>query len=117
MTSAERAKALFWYTHRQGQSSIDLEMNLVDTIAEFAKAIDAAVAEALPRWVPVTERLPEHTRPVLVTFMSRDYHTLAPGPVVMEAYYDGGAWYRRDALHLRRTVLAWQPLPAPWVAP
>ena len=111
MTSAERAARLLnALAECKGNERAKAALLAVD-------AIDAAVAEALPRWVPVTERLPEHTRPVLVTFMSRDYHSLAPGPVVMEAYYDGGAWYRRDALHLRRTVLACQPLPAPWVAP
>lgn len=72
------------------------------------------VAEALPRWVPVGERLPPVDSEVLVTGDS--------GAVCMAhmcpTYDDEIApheWRSGDwTVH---NVTAWQPLPAPWVAP
>lgn len=80
--------------------------------AEMAEG--AAVAEALPRWVPVGERLPPVDSEVLVTGDS--------GAVCMAhmcpTYDDEIApheWRSGDwTVH---NVTAWQPLPAPWVAP
>lgn len=68
-------------------------------------AIDAAVAEALAaRWVLVTERLPDNHNEVLVTV--DDTATFGS--------YSHGAWHVYGG---EANVIAWQPLPAAWVAP
>ena len=109
MTSAERAKELLYRMSAEAWIPDDTH---VDWERRVSQAIDAAVAEALPRWVPVTERLPESPDDmVLVTY------TWAGKSRVCAACYDSddrhwnaGEWSIGD-------VVAWQPLPAPWVAP
>lgn len=90
----------------------------LDDALWLAEAIDAAVAEALPRWVPVGERLPAADDYVLVTYR----HGLSGTLTVCEAAFrgqwgvedpptwDSHGWPIQD-------VVAWQPLPASWVAP
>lgn len=73
------------------------------------------VAEALPRWVPVTERLPAPDTDVIVTRMINGHR------VVSEATYrapfdidEPGTWWAGEWDIYN--VVAWQPLPAAWVA-
>ena len=103
--------------------------SLVDTCVERAHSLDmtkaaakkndrraTAVEEALPRWVPVGERLPTPHRPVLVTglFAGEKLVVRRATYVPPPDGHDVGAWYAHGLLV---DVLAWQPLPAPWVAP
>jgi len=102
-----------------------------EELAVIEGAIEDAVAEALPRWVPVGERLPEVGRPMLVTFhnwptVARDDGGVSCAVCVasMSPTYcptDEGAIVRRewrdDSGRIVPNVTAWQPLPAPWVAP
>jgi hypothetical protein len=67
------------------------------------KAIDAfdRIEAAIPRWIPVSERLPDDFVWVLAT----------DGDSVMIAHRLGGCWnpYRR--------IIAWQPLPQTYKEP
>lgn len=109
MTSAERAHDVLlglcnydqWYEPH----------NIEYDVASVAGVIDAAVAEALPRWVPVGERLPTYDEIVLAC--------TSDGEIFMAEWREhdtepGGAWWSDDDEIVR--VVAWQPLPAPWVA-
>lgn len=108
MTSAERAKAL---VDRLLTIEPDDDGGSAEGLRAIAEAIDAAVAEALPRWVPVGERLPTYDEIVLAC--------TSDGEIFMAEWREhdtepGGAWWSDDDEIVR--VVAWQPLPAPWVA-
>ena len=67
------------------------------------------------RWIPVTERLPEDDRSVLV-YENREHN-------MFTAYYTDGHWYSwspddYDATRFEETryrnIIAWMPLPEPY---
>lgn len=74
-------------------------------------------ADAEPHWIPVTEKLPEDGRQVLVYARGARY-ALAKYDEMMEA--DGSykkQWVTFDAwkpLYTIKEVIAWMPLPAPF---
>ena len=115
MTSAERARAL---VDALLLIEPDDDGGSAEGLRVIAAAIDAAVAEALPRWVPVVERLPHVDEYVLVTYR----HGLSGSLVVCEAAFRG-RWDADDPPSWDshgwpiQDIVAWQPLPAPWVAP
>ena len=70
------------------------------------------VLEALPHWIPVTERLPERDELVLVTYKTTSKIHLCK-------YLDDGSenswWsYIDDCCAWNNVILAWQPLPEPF---
>lgn len=79
-----------------------------ETVIEAAQR----VAEALPRWVPVGERLPGPDDLVLVSTANGDVCACMYCPSYDDdepGRWTAGEWPIYD-------VVAWQPLPAAWVA-
>lgn len=86
------------------------------------------------RWIPVTERLPENIRPVIVTWCNTDpasyYQYIVGKRFIGVAHYKSGKWYwyssttedflaeygRYDGEEFDEAieVLAWCELPDPW---
>ena len=69
-----------------------------------------------PRWIPVTERLPEDRRSVLVTAYWHETYQ-----VMMASYYGDGLWwcvpFNNCGEHMQRLKpKAWMPLPKPYKA-
>lgn len=75
---------------------------------EFLTALDVAISALKVEWIPVSERLPEEGRSVLVCFKSQGGMAQA----VSERFNINGEW-RWSALGGRKP-LAWQPLPEPY---
>ena len=71
-------------------------------------ALDMAISALKGEWIPVSERLPEEGRSVLVCFRSQGGMAQA----VSERFNISGEW-RWSALGGRKP-LAWQPLPEPY---
>lgn len=66
---------------------------------------------AFPKWIPVTERLPEDTYPVLVTYLG--YFDKLPKSD-MVAMWDDGDWYwYYDESKCKVAITHWMPLPQP----
>ena len=76
---------------------------------------DDMVFEEVPvpeqRWIPVTERLPEHEKYVLVTDSDGDVE-IASMEFIWEGDNEGYAWWLHDIGHIE--VTAWMPLPSPY---
>lgn len=103
--------------------NIDQEKMIVEALPSlyplknFEEEAIHAVLNAIPKWIPVTERLPETTDAVLTTYIvngdrSRRY-------VEESSYYgNDGSWcspwdeYRIAGTRIE--VIAWMPMPVPW---
>jgi hypothetical protein len=71
----------------------------------------AAACELMPRWIPVSERLPEEEQEVLV--WNGGGQCLKPwqGHVLCE--YRNGEWRESQESDLYPGITHWMPLPAP----
>ena len=70
-------------------------------ISDACRIVDAIPAVDIPRWIPVTERLPQESGEYLVTIGSMLYFSWF--------YKDDGVWSFRNA-----DITAWMPLPEPY---
>lgn len=107
---AERFVEYFgdWYTEE------GTELGFVGPIKDLVFRMPAADIE--PRWIPVTERLPEEPFGCLVTVWDTD-------PISMDEFenllpyfvgWDGEQWNDSDGIQCPFEVLAWMPLPEPY---
>jgi hypothetical protein len=101
-------------------------------LIQSVKQMDAAQLEQ--RWIPVTERLPEDIKPVIVTWKNNDflsyYQYIVGKHFIGTAHYLNGKWFwyssttedllaeygRCDGEEFDEAieVVAWMPLPAPY---
>lgn len=68
----------------------------------------------LPKWIPVTERLPENVRDVQITVFWHDAWR------TMYGYYDGSFWHLYAPMHTEVAdveVIGWMEKPAPMPTP
>ena len=79
----------------------------------YVKAIEAVRKQPkVSEWIPCSERLPEANGEYICT---QEIHSLSTGKIIGESVelveFYGGGWMR--AKHLK--VIAWQPLPDPYI--
>ena len=67
---------------------------------------DVEKAPTEPRWIPVSERLPEYKKPLLVTYKHYEEYKVAIAHIVEDGFY---VTDRETALF---NVVAWMPLPS-----
>lgn len=78
-----------------------------------------AIPSAEPKWIPVSERLPESCGMYIVTRKIYDCPDTAPIIMSDESWFDGqNTWHNDNRInHERRylfDVIAWMPLPKPY---
>ena len=74
-----------------------------------------------PKWIPVSERLPESCGMYIVTRKIYDCPDTAPIIMSDESWFDGqNTWHNDNRINHERgylfDVIAWQPLPEPYKA-
>lgn len=74
---------------------------------------------AQPGWIPVTERLPKTSDPVLVTYIFHGDRLFTGTKIIREvatANYYNEAWFPHDCEFYYELVdvIAWMPLPEPY---
>jgi hypothetical protein len=69
-----------------------------------------------PRWIPVSERLPQEAFGCLVTVIDTDVHTQEEFENILPYFvgYDGETWNDADGEPISFEVIAWMPLPEPY---
>ena len=81
-------------------------------------AIEIGHDELMPKWIPVTEALPEEDEEVLVTVRFDGTKDVKPSVYVETASQISGTWvsYTDEwkVSQSRHHVIAWMPLPKPW---
>lgn len=128
MTSAERALRLVRERrfHKLDMDAVralakhadaaNLSVGDLDGAAWLSRVIDAAIAEALAaRWVPVGERLPEvypHYGEDVLLCLANGSRRVGWRAINCD---DEEGWIGPGDEEIL-DVVAWQPLPAPWVA-
>lgn len=116
---------------------IEKKMSIIDCMNAYT---DEGVTEAdvveQPRWIPVSEGLPEDTYPVNITWVNHApepyYATIKDKPFTATGCYCDGKWYWYsvtcqdyldeyrycdvDSMDEAIEVIAWMPLPEPYKA-
>lgn len=95
---------------------------MLSNIAASIRAlpVDSPNLARQQQWIPVSEKLPEHTNTVLISHDFRTEGVLCRhcnGSFVWIAWWDGKNWRRSDGLSddpvLHANITHWQPLPNP----
>ena len=105
-----REEALEWFKDRK-------KMYCLDDKCQQAEDMAIKALEQEPRWIPVSERLPEER----INPITHDYYeyqcTFCSGQLydVRHYKYGGGHWWH-GAGQMDDYVIAWMPLPEPYKA-
>ena len=114
-----RERSVFLFPHHGESRSYDADLmhEAADAIEELSKLVDESIPKddaeiiiaevAKPRWIPVTERLPEEHGWYLCAVKS----FFGKGSFVDACKYDGH-YFVQDGLATER-VTHWMPLPEP----
>lgn len=102
--------------HSEGSAVAKLYNEAADAIEERCQQVDKFAEEAArlyakqPKWIPVTERLPEHEYGESASVLTVDLYG-----VMRVTYFDGGNWCWPSGETLTTTRVApithWMPLP------
>ena len=103
-------------------------INREDLIAEYDRVhvgppggarklmVDAPEVRPEPKWIPVSERLPDKPFGCLVTVMDTEPMTCEEFENILPYFvgYDGEQWNDADGEQCPFEILAWMPLPEPY---
>ena len=93
---------------RNGETAVFLDV--------MATVENQPTIDAVPRWIPCSERLPEEPFGCLVTVWDTDPVTMDEFENILPYFvgWDGEQWNDADGEQCPFEVLAWMPLPKPY---
>ena len=93
-----------------------MSMNDYEALWDIVEKMPSVKQE--PKWIPVSERLPEEAYGCLVTIEIDNVLTGECVPTILNYLvgYDGETWNDSDGIPLPYEVIAWMPLPEPYKA-
>lgn len=96
----ENREAIEWFENRIAV------MPESETKEMFRMAVSALEKQEQDRWIPITEKLPEPYKTVIVT----DIETID----TYTSEYHGGGYWNTDTGDAKGRIIAWRPLPEPY---
>ena len=101
--------------------NIDLEKDIVQSLSslyplqEFEERAIDTVLNAIPHWIPVTERLPKPRESVIISVNGKYGDWIGEG-CYWETTENHVIWkgYRWNATYWDDEIIAWMPLPEPY---
>lgn len=90
---------------KTGYWSPNKKQELVDRLAMYEDREDAKDTNALSKWIPCSERLPENAMNVIAQFSSG---------TVTELGYVGNGIFEGIYEYSTKVIIAWMPLPEPY---
>ena len=110
------SKPMLYSNHIIGACRVALAS--LETDEAYQLEFERTTTPQEPRWIPISERLPQEAFGCLVTVIDTDVHTQEEFENILPYFvgYDGESetWNDADGESIPFEVIAWMPLPQPY---
>lgn len=103
------------YDKWDGGASYKAYSKSIEIVNQLAEEMGVA-KNAITTWIPISERLPEYAGDYLVTqYNSKAIDEYCNGSRISTIFFDNNGWWDDIDFSCGWEIIAWQPLPQPYV--